>query len=398
MEKDYSYSFVNQKRDLGDELSTVIQASTSILSLFPVRASATQRKHEWLEDQIAGKRCTVTGAVSSLACPMSDKDLAKLRVGTLVKCDGDVAVFRVALLSASAATLVLVGANGSSKTTPANGDVLVVISTPEPEGSMEGTKFSHQSGVNFNYTQIFRKDIVLTGTALAIGTYGIENRINYQTTLALGELARDMNLTALHGVPIETTATVNGAAGGLFYFVTRPGGLVVDAQGAAFDSYAVNDAAQAITGEGGIASVILCSVGQARVLSADAGNRLVIMREDTERGSFAATVVNDVTGRTMRIFADPDMPDDMAIISDPAGFGLIPMNGRSIWDRDTTPNGFDGVRRSALGEYTFEVKNANQRLCLVKNLKSSLIVLAEKRQNVQKVEIIGGGSGTETGS
>ena len=64
MEKSYSYDFQNLKRDLGDILSTVIEQGSNILRLFNVRPEATQRKHEWLEDQITGVRCTVNGVVT----------------------------------------------------------------------------------------------------------------------------------------------------------------------------------------------------------------------------------------------------------------------------------------------------------------------------------------------
>ena len=389
MEKSFSYDFQNLKRDLGDILSTVIEQGSNILRLFTVRPAATQRKHEWLEDQITGVRCTINGAVNTLKCPMSATDLAKLRVGTLVYIEGDTAVFRVTAIDTTnnKATVALVGANGSATTTPAQNDVLVVMSTPEQEGTTEGENKIHQSGTADNYTQIFRKDIVLSGTALAIGTYGIENSIQHQTALRLGDFARDLNLQALRGIPVQPSASANGAAGGLFYFGTQDGGLSVDAGNLAFDSFVVNDGAQAVAAEGGNPQVIICSIGQARVLSADMNDKITVVRQDTQRGTFVANVVNDVTGAMMQIFADKQMPDDQAFIVDPAGFGLVALKGRAVWDEDTTPKGFDGIRRTILGEYTFEFKNAKQRICRVTNLLASATALANKRNNVKKVSL-----------
>ena len=389
MEKSYSYDFQNQVRDLGDELSSVVEQSSNILRLFATRPEATQRKHEWLEDQITGSRCVVTDTVSSHQCPMSATDLAKLRVGTLVYVEGDTAVFRVTAIDATynKATVERVGANGSAKTDPAVNDVLVVMSTPEAEGTTEGETKIHQSGHADNYTQIFRKDIVLSGSALAIATYGIENSIQRQTILRLADFARDLNLQALRGIPVQPTASVNGAAGGLFYFGTLDGGLSVDAGSLAFDSFVVNDGAQAIAAEGGNPQVIICSIGQARVLSADMNDKITVVREDRQRGTFVANVVNDVTGAMMQIFADKAMPDDQAFIVDPDGFGIAALRGRSVWDEDTTPRGFDGIRRTIMGEYTFEFKNAKQRICRVTNLLASASALANKRNGVKKVSL-----------
>ena len=114
----YSYEFDNRVRDLSDILSTVIEQQPRIIQLFPLRAFATQRKHEWLEDQITGDRCTVNGAVSDSKLPMSATDLAKLEVGTLFHVNEDSALFRVTALDTTnnKATVELVGANGSSTT------------------------------------------------------------------------------------------------------------------------------------------------------------------------------------------------------------------------------------------------------------------------------------------
>ena len=52
----YSYSFQNKKRDLSDILSTVIKDEPRFISNFKPVENATQQKHEWLEDQIAGRK------------------------------------------------------------------------------------------------------------------------------------------------------------------------------------------------------------------------------------------------------------------------------------------------------------------------------------------------------
>ena len=121
---------------------------------------------------------------------------------------------------------------------------------------------------------------------------------------------------------------------------------------------------------------ILCSPGQARVLASEYRQNLQILRSDDRRGAYVAQIVNEINGRGMVIMADPDMPDTDAWVIDPMGFGLASLQGRSICDEDATPKGFDGIKRMALGEITFEFKNAKQRLCRIKNLQSSAAALA----------------------
>ena len=77
--------------------------------------------------------------------------------------------------------------------------------------------------------------------------------------------------------------------------------------------------------------------------------------------------------------ADPDVPDTDCWLLDPSGFGLSNLKGRAISDEDATPQGFDGIKRMALGELTFEFKNAKQRLCRIKNLLGSQAAIAALR-------------------
>lgn len=385
----YTYSFQNKKRDLSNVLSDVIKGAPRFISNFKTVAVSHQQKHEWLEDQIAGRSITAT-SVASLACTVSAADAAKVKVGTLLTISDDSALFRVASVSGTTVTVELVAANGSSKSTPANGDVLNIVTTPVAEGSSngDGEENYRQSDTEYNCCQIFRKEIVLSGSALAIDVYGnVDNQMNRQTAFALDELTRDLNRVALFGRRVEASGTTRGEAGGLYFFGTQAGGLSVDAAGARLDSYIVNDAAQAILGEGGDPVQILCSPGQSRVLSCEFKGRLQVLRSDDRRGAYVAVVVNEINGRGMTIMADPDVPDTDVWVLDPAGFGLSNLKGRAITDEDATPKGFDGIKRMALGELTFEFKNAKQRLCRIKGLLPSAAALAGIKADAGAVTI-----------
>lgn len=378
----YAYSFQDKKRDLSDVLSTIVKEQPAFISSFGNVAEAKQQKHEWLEDQITGRSLVATN-VTSLVVTATAANVAKVKVGSLLTVKNDSALFRVsAINSETTFTVALVAANGSTKTTPATSDVLNIVGTPIAEGSNngDGEENYRATGKEYNTCGILRKDIVLTASAMAIGTYGnIENQINAQTAFALTEFARDMNRIAIFGRRVELASGVKGEIGGLYFFGTQAGGLLVDASAQRFDSYVVNDAAQAVLGEGANPTVILCGVGQARVLSNEYKQQLQIVRADEKRGAYVAVIVNEINGRTMTIMVDPDIPDTDAWVNDVTGFGMSNLTGRSLKDEDATPAGFDGIKRMALGEFTFEFKNAKQRLCRIKNLKASATALAEIR-------------------
>lgn len=375
----YSYSFQNKKRDLSDILSTVIKDEPRFISNFKPVENATQQKHEWLEDQIAGRSVTASAVTEAGVVTPADSSFAGIKIGTLLVVRNDSALFRVTALDDATFTVTLVAANGSKKTMPEDGDVLNIVSTPVAEGSNpgDGDETGLTGACEYNCCQIFRKDIILSGTALAINVFGsADNQLNRQTAFALGELARDLNRVALFGRRVEATATTRGEAGGLYFFGTRSNSPAIDALTTKLDSTLVNDAAQAVMGTGGDPTQILCSPGQARVLSCEYKNQLQILRSDDRRGAYVAVVVNEINGRGMTIMADPDVPDTDVWVLDPAGFGLSSLNGRAITDTDATPKGFDGIKRMALGELTFVFRNAAQRICRISNLQSSSEALA----------------------
>lgn len=334
-------------------LSTVIKDEPCFISNFGRVEDANQQKHEWLEDQFGGRSVTAT-AINSMLVTASASDVVKLKVGTTLIIKNDSALFRVSSKNSETTfTVELVAANGSSKTAPEADDVLNIVSTPMNEGSQNGDgEESYQlNDTNYNCIQIFRKDIVLTGSALAINIYGkVDNQINRQTQFALQEAARDLNRIALFGRRVQASGLIKGEIGGLYYFGTQTGCLSIDANSKRFDSYVVNDAAQAILSEGGNPEIILCSPAQARVISNEYKEKLQIIRADDKRGAYVAVVVNEINGHTMTIMADPDMPDTESWVLDSAGFGLSNLKGRSLADEDATPKGFDGIKRMALGE------------------------------------------------
>ena len=380
----YSYSFSNRKRDLSDILSTVIREEPRFISNFKSVPDARMRKHEWLEDQMQG-RSIKAESIHSGILTVSAADAAKVKKGTLLAPEGTSALFTVTGTEPTAVTIALAAANGSGidlDTLPEGGCVFKVISTPMGEGTAngEGEENYALAKSRFNTTQIFRKEIVLSGSALAVNVYGsADNQLNRQTAFALADLARDLNRVALFGRSVEPAPGVRGEAGGLYAFAAGEDGLVIDGGSCAIDSFMVNDAAQAVLGAGGEPTQILCSPGPARIISNEYRNNLQILRSDDRRGAYVAVIVNDINGKGMTVMADPDMPDTEAWIIDPEGFGLAALQGRAISDEDATPSGFDGIRRVALAELTFEFRNATARCCRIKNLKSSAEALSALR-------------------
>ena len=375
----YNYSFANRKRDLSDILNTVIKDEPRFISNFRHSHDAANSKHEYFEDNLAAKGFVAldcNNGTLRVPCTVANT----LKTGMLIRSANDPALFEIKEIDGSEIALELVCKNGSAMSTA--GDLKPEDKTFHFVSPQYGDDDNDEiiRTVQWNATQIFRKEIVLSGAALAMNLYGsVDNQLNRQTAFALADLARDLNRVALFGRRVEKTDKVRGEVGGLYYFAAETCAPKVDAKGAMLDSFMINDASSQIVFNGGEPMQILCSPGQTRVLTQEYRDRIQILRSDDRRGAYVAVIVNEINGRGMTIMADPEVPDNDVWVLDTGCFALANLHGRGITDMDATPNGFDGIRRIATGELTFEFCNVPQRCFRFTNLKSSAESLAVLR-------------------
>lgn len=376
----YGYGLSNVKRDLSDVLSTVVAKAPRFISRFTRVDDALDTKHEWNEDSLSPRVITMnaTGVYSdpTFTLKMSAADYAAIKVGTVLRPQGSAAILQVtAKTSVTNVAAVAIALNGATAAAGliADATVLDIVSTPQSEGSGngDGEDVLRVNGTNFNYTQIIRKEMILTGTALAKKIYGnVDNSVDAQTAFKMQEFMRDMNRMSIWGVAAAASESVKGQAGGLYNFGTATGGLSVTATSTPdLTSTLVNDGAEKIIAAGGDPNLILCSILQARGLSAEYASKLQVVVDDQESGQFIAKVKNDVTGQLMTIMADYDCVVDQAWVLDDRCFGLSFF--RALTDEDATTAGFDGIKRILLGEVTLEFKNALARTCLIKGLSTT---------------------------
>ncbi|MGF0038993.1 SU10 major capsid protein, partial [Victivallis vadensis] len=342
-----TYSLTNKARDLSSAMNTVIAGKGRFLSRFKSASPATNHKHEWLEDQIKGRGFTVTAYASGKAT-LSAADFLRVKVGTRFTVAGHPVVFKVATLEEAdkKITAAVVAANGdTAKTALAAGDICRIVGTPVRENSREGDgEYTRRTvGSAYNHTQIIRKDLGISNSALATKTIDqVENSIARQTEFALQEIDRDMNRQAIWGIRTERDEAndVFGEAGGLYNFATA---LAVDASGGRLTSKLVNDAVMKVTEEGGNPTALYCTPDQARVLANEYKNNITVMRDDKARGVYVAVVVNEANGQNIEIIGDPDFNDADAWLCDDDCFALSWM--RPVGDTDSTPPDADGISR-----------------------------------------------------
>ncbi len=373
-----SYEWNSLKRDFSEVLSAVTAAAPSFLTLFPLKGHAVNTKHEWLEDQIKPKQIAYSAYASGT---FTVTDSSGWEAGDYVNILGNSAIFKIASKTSTTIVVTLVAANGgysalSSTGSPGSGaGTLCFISRPMSEGSSSGIDVHRQSSVEYNYSQIVRRDIALSGTSTAVQTYGMENAAAYQEAEAIRQIVYEMNSIALFGVRQQRTSSALGTTGGLYYFGTQTGCLSDDysSNPAALTTSIINKGAQKIVEAGGTPNVILCGTGQARVISRLYNSTLHVERADQVRGSFVSHIINESTGGLMQVFVEPNMLDTDIWVIDPSGFGMIWL--RDLVSSDATVTNQDGFSRKIIGEFSLEFKNSKQKLCRISGLQASATTL-----------------------
>ena len=296
---DYSYSYQNLKRDLTDVLNNMVVNTPRFISLFAERAQAINTRHEWNENVIDGYTEKVTSNADGVLTLTTAGAKEHFPVGALLKKQGDSAVFRVTAVDSAAnkITVTLAAAHGSSLTaaTIAANDILAIIAVPKNEGTRSGDDGTVYTGTNHNFTQIIRRDVVLSGTSLAVKRYGMENAMTRQLEYKMLEITRELNKTAIDGIRAERTASVKGAAGGVYEFGNVLSHLVNNVP---LTDKIVNDAAEKILNAGGSPDTIVCHSSQCRVLSNIMRDKILVQRGDQARGPYVMEVYSDITGNS----------------------------------------------------------------------------------------------------
>lgn len=370
----YNYDLTNGIKDLTGLMSTVIAKTPKFISLFTQMDAATAVKHEWLEDQITPRSVTAVTGTGTTSLVLSAADYATMKVGTILRDQVDTLTWIVtALAGSNTVTVAINAANDSSVTAVVEDHIYDVVSLAQGQGSSngDGDQSYYSIPSNYNYTQIMREEAIITGTAIQTNTYdNVENNMAAQEAWKLQQMAYQMNRMALYGKRVAPASGTKGQAGGLYTF----GSTLENAVSGTLklSSSIVNDAVELSMTAGGNPDTIVCSIAQARYLSAENSSALQVVLSDTSSGQFVGQVRNDVMGdKYLRIVADHDLIDSEAWVCDSSGMGVTYLQNRGVQSWDTTSDGFDGMKRSIIAEPTFIFKNGAQRYCRISGLGSS---------------------------
>lgn len=367
--------------DVSDVLDEIWRLESKMGKLIKMGPPVTQRKHEWLRDDIFPNTFVSTDDAggtlgtdeTSLTC--SSAYASYLRAGTLIK---DVArglgeVYMISNVStANGTTTLTVGKfpqTGGATYDHAAAATWRIIARPIKEGADPSSDDVTVRAVSWNSIQLFERGIELSDEARNIAMRGVSNEEAYQIKKKTREVKDELDYALLYGVRnLAADNTEYNTMGGMLEFLAA-GALAHNADGAALTIDLINDQAQKIADAGGDlkACKLMLSTDQSRVLSTIGSDRIQLRREENARGTFVDKVLTD-TGVTLEAIVEGELDPEYAGI---VNFGMMqvrPLQGLG-WSLYTWPRVKYAQQTTLKGDYTFEIRNVDKAHALIRGLK-----------------------------
>lgn len=335
--------------------------------------AVTQTKHQWDEDELNPVITTaaVSGNLStaSTVLLLGATTYARVTAGTLItdQLSGKNEVMQVTARSGVSATIVR-GFGGTSAETHAKAATFDIIANPRPQG-MTGPKDESVARTrSYNYTQIFSKGVILTGTALAIEHNGIASEDSYQIDKRLRELIRELDRTVIMGIRAasDVSDTVYGTMGGLIDYIKHATSGNTNSTSETLVPSVVDAMVKQIWDDGGSPDMILVGGLQKQKISKfDKEYRRTTM--DSRRAGFTVEEYVSDLGINLRVVVDRWIPSDIAIIIDSSKVAIKSLRPFSLEKLAKTG---DAENWQIVGEHTMEVKQAAKAHAVHWNLKA----------------------------
>jgi hypothetical protein len=350
--------------DVSDLVGIVSPFETPLLdALGDPQTEARSTHHEWLEDTLLPNSDVLQATPED---PDADEELSvanpsRFRVGDQVRCEDSEELMLVTDVGASAITVTR-GYGGTTAEAVASGDTIFILGNAALEGQdADAARFTVRQRRG-NWTQIFSKTVVVSGSELAVRHLSVADELDFQKTKALRELLRDIENTVVNGIaPAADQAgsdtvrrTMNGILPQLATnrFVPAQDGFP---SGTGLDETKLNLALRRVwERSSGQVDLIVVNGYQKRVISQFGSGGRTYAAEDPRFTSQVAVYESDFG--VQRVVLSRWVPRDAVVLLDSSRIQVLPLAGRSFQYRPLAASG-DFEKGQVVGEYTLELRN-----------------------------------------
>ena len=314
---------------------------------------------EWLEDTL-----TPLSGTFSLAANETVGNVV-----TLTVADGNMLQPGHILLTANSEMLWV------SKVTPSTGVIIVtrafgtssasilttaafsVVGMARLEGDDSDSIGFTDISTNYNYTQIFHKEIKVTETERVIDNYGFSDAYQYQAAKSMPEMMRLIELSILNGYRTAGSATTPRAMGGYRTFITSN-----TLSGASVTQATFEDAIKLIYADGGSGKyTAICSPTNMQKIKNfyDSSSFLRVDRTETTVGMRINGIITPFG--EVDLVMDRWISDSYIPILDLNNIGMVTLRPFAVEELAKTG---DAMKTELVGEFTLAIK-ANESHALL---------------------------------
>ena len=350
--------------DVSDLVAIVSPFETPLLdALGDPQVEARSTHHEWLEDTLLPNTDTVTTTPTN---PETDQEIEvdhadRFRVGDQARCGDSEELLLVTAVGSDTITVTR-GYGGTTAEAITAGSTVHILGNASLEGQdADAARFTSRTRRS-NWTQIFSKTVLVSGSELAVRHLGVADELDFQKTKALRELLRDLENTVIGGIAPQANQigsdsvrrTTNGILPQLVTnrFVPGAGGFPT---GDDLDEAKLNTALRLIwERSSGQVDLVVVNGYQKRLISQFGAGSRAYAADDPRFTSQVAIYESDFG--VQRVVLSRWVPRDAVLLLDSSRIQVLPLAGRSFHYRPLAATG-DFEKGQVLGEYALELRN-----------------------------------------
>lgn len=352
--------FATAAIDISEEIGMISPTETLLLdALSQAPRPATSLLHEWLEEALGPN--TVVGSTAHADTTSTGLGIVGglaqyLQVGMILKNTRTAEFVQISAITVNTLTLTR-GFGSTAAATIAAGDSFFVISTAELEGADVARDVSIPRSRKNNYVQLFKKDVILSGTMEAQAMYGVSGEFDHQQTNRTKEILRDLEKAAISGKSSGNTigsATAYRTFSGIWdQIVTNSTSL------ATIGSIGqIEDVIQGAWTNGATdLDLIVCDNIKHRQLSNLQFARATVTQDVSDNYVIKKNIeVLQTSYGDHKVLRSRWMPSNSMLVISSGRVHVVPFGGRSFQFQEVGRTG-DSRKGFIVGEYTVEVHN-----------------------------------------
>ncbi len=344
VENTFDYTANTDVRDVSDVLDAVYVADTPFVNKIGWGDAATNKVIEWITDSIGygylilSNGGTVASDASDFVVGTSNVGaqstaLRQIHTGSILKYNNQSAPLGYMVvedLSIGGGSVTFVYMSGTTVLeTLTDAATLFIIGNAVPEGSTPRDDTTRPRQIQSNRTQIFRKDIRITGTRQAVEMYAVGNELRKQIELRTMEYKRELERSALLGRKETGTVSETQTMGGIYDFLRQQSGDEIDTTSTSLTESVLNTIVQGVMEKGGVPDCVVVGFDRQQDISSWDVAKKRTTQDSRQAGYYTTQYLSDL-GAVLDVIVSRWVPSNYAFILSTSMIKLCPLRGRKF--------------------------------------------------------------------